>query len=246
LQDISKWLIIGLVLAAVIAVILPENFFTTYINSPLLNMLIVLAASIPLYVCATGSVPIAAVLMMKGLSPGAALVFLMAGPATNAATMTVIGNSLGRKTLFMYLSSIIGSAIFFGLLIDYLFPSGFFMSSMITEGHTHTQILPESVKYISSILLGLLIIHAFIRKRFPGNAIQINDTMKNITIKVGGMNCNHCKTSVEMNLKLIENIESIQANIQAESVQISGDNIDLKKVEETLNKLGFEYQGVLN
>lgn len=246
LQDISKWLIIGLVLAAVIAVILPENFFTTYINNPLLNMLIVLAASIPLYVCATGSVPIAAVLIMKGLSPGAALVFLMAGPATNAATMTVIGNALGRRTLIMYLTSIIGAAIFFGLLIDYLFPAGFFISTMTAAGHTHTHILPEYVKYISSILLGLLIIHAFIRKRFPGKTIQKNNTMENITIKIGGMNCNHCKTSVEMNLKLIENIESIQANIEAESVHISGDKVDLKQVEEIVNKLGFEYQGVLN
>ncbi|RLD62015.1 MAG: heavy metal-associated domain-containing protein, partial [Bacteroidetes bacterium] len=104
LQDISKWLIIGLMVAAFISLVLPDDFFTSYINNSLLSMGIVLLASIPLYVCATGSVPIAAVLLMKGLSPGAALVFLMAGPATNAATITVLGKVMGKKALTSYLA----------------------------------------------------------------------------------------------------------------------------------------------
>ena len=86
-----------------------------------------MAASIPVYVCATSSVPIAAVLMMKGLSPGAALIFLMAGPATNAATISVIGKSMGRKTLFSYLTALITGALLFGLLIDYFLPREWFL-----------------------------------------------------------------------------------------------------------------------
>ncbi len=69
-------------------------------------MLMMLVASVPLYICATGSIPIAAVLMMKGLAPGAALVLLMAGPATNIATMAVIGNAMGKRSLWVYLISI--------------------------------------------------------------------------------------------------------------------------------------------
>jgi uncharacterized membrane protein YraQ (UPF0718 family) len=122
LQDISKWLIIGLLLAALMAVLIPDGFFTNYLSNEYLSMAIVLLASIPLYVCATGSVPIAAVLLMKGLSPGAAIVFLMAGPATNAATMTVIGNVMGRKTLISYMASIIGGAVFFGILVNEFLP----------------------------------------------------------------------------------------------------------------------------
>ncbi|MDZ7739465.1 MAG: permease [Bacteroidales bacterium] len=78
-------------------------------------MLIILLAAIPVYICATASVPIAAVLMLKGLSPGAALVLLMAGPATNAATITMIAKVMGRKSLVSYLASIISGALIFGL-----------------------------------------------------------------------------------------------------------------------------------
>jgi len=95
--DIASWLVIGLLIAALITVIIPDNFFTEYNLSGISGMLLILIVSIPLYICATSSVPIAAVLLLKGLSPGALLVFLMAGPATNAATITVIGKTLGKK-----------------------------------------------------------------------------------------------------------------------------------------------------
>ncbi len=126
IQDISKWLIIGLLLAALLAVAIPDDFFTQYVHLPWLNIFVVLLASVPLYVCATGSVPIAAVLLMKGLSPGAALVFLMAGPATNIATLTVLWRELGKKTTLVYLATIIGGAVLFGLLIDWLLPASWF------------------------------------------------------------------------------------------------------------------------
>ena len=99
LQDIAKWLIIGFFAAALISVLLPDDFFSSFKGLGLLEILVVLAASVPIYICATGSIPIAAVLLMKGVSPGAALVFLMAGPATNVATMTVLGKTMGKKSL---------------------------------------------------------------------------------------------------------------------------------------------------
>jgi uncharacterized membrane protein YraQ (UPF0718 family) len=126
IQDIGKWLIIGIIGAGLIAIFIPESFFSAYLSNPFLNMLIVLAISVPMYICATGSIPLAAVLMMKGLSPGAALVLLMAGPATNIATMTVVGKVLGKKALAVYLGSIILGAITFGLVIDYLHPTAWF------------------------------------------------------------------------------------------------------------------------
>ncbi len=194
LQDISKWLIIGLALAALISVLLPDDFFTTYINSPFLNILIVLVASIPLYVCATGSVPVAAVLLMKGLSPGAALVFLMAGPATNMATITVIGNAMGKKTLFTYLISIIGGAVFFGLFIDYFVPTEFFTSFITMNSHEGSHLLPHWFMLSSTIFLGLLIINGYIQKYYFKKKVTKNSSlMKSIKVKVKGMNCNHCK-----------------------------------------------------
>jgi uncharacterized membrane protein YraQ (UPF0718 family)/copper chaperone CopZ len=243
LQDISKWLIIGLVLAAFMAVLIPDGFFTQYLDNPLLSMLIVLLASVPLYVCATGSVPIAAVLLMKGLSPGAALVFLMAGPATNAATMTVIGNSMGRKTLISYMASIIGGAVIFGLMIDYLFPEGFFITSALAGGHMHEhEILPTWLKIGSTVALVLLIINGYLRKYFFKPSKTPVSVKTNI-IEVSGMTCNHCKNSVESNLQKIEGIESVTADITKEQVEINGENIDFDKIKETINALGYEYKG---
>ena len=99
LQDIAQWLIIGFLLAALISVLIPNDFFSRFQGLGIVELLIILAASIPIYICATGSIPIAAVLLMKGVSPGAALVFLMAGPATNVATMTVLGKNNGTKII---------------------------------------------------------------------------------------------------------------------------------------------------
>ena len=140
LQDIMKWLIIGLLLAALVAVLIPDAFFERYIGNSFLEMLVILIASIPLYVCATASVPLAAVLLLKGLSPGAVLVFLMAGPATNAATMTVLWKTLGQKTTLIYLATIIGGALLFGLLINQL-PALWFAIAGHGGAHEH-QLLP--------------------------------------------------------------------------------------------------------
>ena len=111
LQDIGKWIVIGLVIAAIITIAVPDNFFAQFNDYPILNMFIILLLSIPMYLCATGSIPIAAALMLKGLSPGAALVLLMAGPATNMAAILVINKVMGRKTLIVYLATIIAGAM---------------------------------------------------------------------------------------------------------------------------------------
>ena len=115
-QDIGRWLVVGLAIAGFITVFLPDDFFAAFSEFPLANMLLVLALSVPMYLCATGSIPIAAALMLKGLSPGAALVLLMAGPATNTAAIMVIGKVLGRKTMFVYLTAIVAGAVGLSLI----------------------------------------------------------------------------------------------------------------------------------
>ena len=118
IQDIGRWLVLGLLVAGLITILVPDNFFASFADKPLLNMAVVLLFSIPMYLCATGSIPIAAALMLKGLSPGAALVLLMAGPATNTASILVIGKVLGRRTLAAYLGAIVAGAVGFGLAIE--------------------------------------------------------------------------------------------------------------------------------
>ena len=120
MEDIGKWLVIGLVVAGLITVFVPTEFFAVFQGNTLASMLLVLLIALPMYLCATGSIPIAVALMMKGLTPGAALVLLMAGPACNFASMLVINKVLGRRTLVTYLCSIICGAVLFGFAIDYL------------------------------------------------------------------------------------------------------------------------------
>ncbi|MDE6555395.1 MAG: SO_0444 family Cu/Zn efflux transporter, partial [Duncaniella sp.] len=129
-QSIGKWLIIGLVIATLITIFVPENFLVALGDRPLLAMLAVVVIAIPMYVCATGSIPIALSLMLKGLSPGAGFVLLMAGPAANFASMTIISRTMGRKAAAAYLGSIIVGAVFFGLLIDYILPHSWFISPL--------------------------------------------------------------------------------------------------------------------
>ncbi|MCQ2229506.1 MAG: SO_0444 family Cu/Zn efflux transporter [Bacteroidales bacterium] len=137
MAEIGKWLVVGLVIAGLLTAFLPDDFLSVFSDRPVLGMVFVLLLSIPMYVCATGSIPIAVALMLKGLSPGAALVLLMAGPAVNMASILVIRNSLGLKTLVVYLLSIIGGAMAFGLAVDYLMPREWFQVSSLADMACH-------------------------------------------------------------------------------------------------------------
>jgi uncharacterized membrane protein YraQ (UPF0718 family)/copper chaperone CopZ len=241
LQDIAKWLIIGFLVAALISVVLPDDFFSMFKGLGLIEILVVLAASVPIYVCATGSIPIAAVLLMKGVSPGAALVFLMAGPATNVATMTVLGKTMGRKSLFMYMISIIGGAVIFGLLTNWLIPADWILSKMnhIHAHGDHHEMLPKWLQTGSALLLVFSIVAGY----FYLN-IRKNRKMKNtegITIIVEGMTCSHCETNVKRNLEALKGISSVVADNRSGTVIITGKAIDLKKVKETVNALGYTF-----
>jgi len=117
-RDIARPLIVGALVAALIGAFVPNNFFATHTRSEFLQMLIMLAVGVPLYVCATASVPIAAALIVKGVSPGAALVFLIAGAATNAAGIATIWNFMGRRAAVIYLATVGGMALISGVAIN--------------------------------------------------------------------------------------------------------------------------------
>ncbi len=255
LEDIAKWLVIGLLLAALISVALPDDFFTAHVDNEYLSLAIVLLASIPLYVCATSSVPIAAVLIAKGLSPGAAIVFLMAGPATNAATMTVIGNVMGRKALISYLVSIILGAVAFGIVVNEFLPRSWFTDYVLNlGGHAHgSHFLPDWVSVAAAIILVGLIINTF-RIRYQSKFSNTKTNQENLTsnntsnmdqktVIVKGMTCNHCKANVENNLSAIEGIKHIEIDLGSSKVKITGDKVDLNNVRKTVESIGYQYAG---
>jgi uncharacterized membrane protein YraQ (UPF0718 family)/copper chaperone CopZ len=248
LQDISKWLIIGLLLAAVISVLIPDDFFSSYIGNDFLSMLVILVASVPLYICATSSVPVAAILMMKGISPGAALVFLMAGPATNAATITVLHKVLGKKTMWSYLVSIIAGALVFGVLIDNVFPREWFALGALHNhmgAHEGHWMLPKWLQWASSISLVLLILNGYFQKYISQKKKpQTNQTLHDEKIiLINGMSCNHCKNSVEKHIGSLANIQQAEVNLEQKQLRIVGENIDLNLIQKEVESLGFEFGG---
>ena len=119
--DMASWFLVGLLLAGLITSLVPEEWFSSYLSGGLASMLIMLAVGIPLYICATASTPIAAALILKGVSPGAALVFLLAGPATNVTSLTVLLKVLGKRATGIYLFSIAFFTVLFGLLLDKIY-----------------------------------------------------------------------------------------------------------------------------
>ena len=162
-KDIGKWLVIGLIVAALITVFVPEKWFEVFKDNTALSMLLVLAISIPMYICATGSIPIAVALMLKGLTPGAALVLLMAGPAANMASILVIREKLGTRTLITYLASIITGAVLFGFVIDELLPREWLTSSLIATQNCHGT--GTWFQWLCTAILCSLLINAFVFQR---------------------------------------------------------------------------------
>lgn len=157
LQDIGTWFIVGVILAGIFSALIPDGFIEKNLGDGFLPLLIMLAAAIPLYVCATASTPIAAALAIKGLSPGAALVFLLAGPATNAASFTVVAKMLGKRAAVVYLCSIIVCALILGMLTNGLYQMlGLNISSWVNSVHDETHGI---LSILSAVVLLAMILY---------------------------------------------------------------------------------------
>jgi len=151
-KDILFWLLVGLVFAALVQTYVPSDFLLQWGNG-FAAMLVMLLIGVPMYVCATASTPIAVGLIMAGISPGVALVFLLSGPATNIGTLGIIANLLGRRIMWLYVSGTAFSALFAGWLLDQvLLSTGWQIIPSAAHGH---ETLPQWVQLASLLLLSL-------------------------------------------------------------------------------------------
>lgn len=241
MQDIGRWLIVGLVVAGLITVFVPESFFALFADNSLLSMLIVLLFAIPMYLCATGSIPIAVALMMKGLSPGTALVLLMAGPAVNAASMLVVGKVLGKRTLLIYLLSITAGAIAFGLGIDWLLPREWFTTSLGMASESSG----ASSDWFSigcSIVMALLLVNAMILRFRHKDDCGCQDhecECKTRTYRIEGLRCNHCKANAEKAIAAIEGVEKVEIDLASGIAVVEG-KVAEDDVRKAVEALGFK------
>lgn len=237
MQDIGKWLLLGLVVAGLITVFVPDSFFALFADKPLLSMLLVLAFAVPMYLCATGSIPIAVALMLKGLSPGTALVLLMAGPAVNVASMLVISKVMGKKTLLFYLLSIVSGAIAFGLAIDYLLPREWFLTSLAHIHDCHAQ----GVSWFNlgcTLLMLLLLVNAFVLRYRKQDSCELPSD-KNWVMMVKGMTCNHCKNNVEKAIMKVDGVEQVDINLADGRTVVTG-SFDREAIKKSVEGIGFE------
>ena len=162
-EDIGKWLVVGLVIAGIITTVIPTEYFAFFKDNTLASMLLVLLISMPMYLCATGSIPIAVALMMKGLTPGAALVLLVAGPACNFASILILRKFLGTRTLLLYLGSIVFGSIIFGCLVDWLqFAGHVDFLRQLHVSHACCDHGPSFFNWACTILLALMLIYALL------------------------------------------------------------------------------------
>lgn len=233
--SIGGWLVAGLIIAALITVYVPVDFFAILGKSPILSMLAVLVIAVPMYVCATGSIPIAMSLVAKGLSPGTALVLLMAGPAANFASFTLISREMGRKSATIYLISIIVGAVIFGLIIDYLLPKEWFLiDSFSPSAHSHHHFSLFST--LCSALLVTLLILTFI-KRFIHKDIISNAMTKEYIIK--GMNCPHCQAAVTKSISSVKGVEDVVVNLSTGIATVNGEH-DAQELISAVRGAGFD------
>ncbi|MDP8225232.1 MAG: SO_0444 family Cu/Zn efflux transporter [Candidatus Lernaella stagnicola] len=175
MDDISVWFVLGIILAGVIAAVVPNSWIANIPGGQLGSMLFVLVLSVPMYVCAVESTPIAAMLILKGLSPGAALVFLLAGPATNAATLLIINQAYGRRFLRIYLTAISLVAILSGMALNTLLSwTGWQITSRVAE--TGAFSLWTVISALSALLLLVLLGLSFYRLDWPTKWVSFKST----------------------------------------------------------------------
>ncbi len=152
--ELAGWFFIGIVAAGIITVLVPDQAIANYLGGGLISMLLMLCLGIPLYICATASTPVAAAFILKGVSPGSALVFLLVGPATNVTSLSVLIGILGKKATGIYLASIALFAVLCGLALDLLYVSlGISAVAIIGES---SEVMPEAVSLASTLLLLIL------------------------------------------------------------------------------------------
>ena len=252
IQDFGKWLVLGLVVAAAITAFIPSSYFEILSDNYILNILAILLVSIPMYVCATGSIPIALSLIMMGISPGAAMVLLIAGPATNMASIIVLRKVLGLRTTIMYIVSVIIGSIICAYTIDKILPQEWFSNLMpLADGACHHGSATPWWQIVSTIVFILLFINAFIMKFFfkskstcgchnCHDTATSTPTPQRKVYKVSGMRCNHCKASVEKAFNQIPDVSFVVANPQENTLEIEG-SISENVVKQTVEDLGFDF-----
>jgi uncharacterized membrane protein YraQ (UPF0718 family)/copper chaperone CopZ len=237
-RDLHKALIVGILIAGGISAVIPDGYLTAVLGGGILSMVIMMAVGIPVYVCATASVPIAAALIAKGVSPGAALVFLMTGPATNAATIATVWKIMGRRIAGIYLATVAVSALASGSILNAFFRE----SAGSALGRTHG-VIPGSVSTVSALMLIAVLAVAFFRPARVGHTPEKAEEGGSIRLSIAGMTCSHCGETVQRALLESRGVVSAAVDLKRGEAIVSGEGLDPKRLKEAVEKLGYTVTG---
>ncbi len=236
--DIALPLIAGIMLAALVSLLVPDDFGVRYLSNQWLTMPAMLLFGVPLYVCSSASIPIAAALIAKGISPGAVLVFLITGPATNAATISSMNKILGRRSTILYLLSVICAAITAGIILDALRPT---LSDAINSMHHYADATTPLQQWSAGVLIFLIAIN-LIKKTWQNLSFKSwanGDHL--LLIKVKGPSCDHCWETVRATLSAIPEVNAVHTDATSGRTAVSTEKpeIAFPKIEAALRDEGF-------
>jgi len=246
--DIARALVVGVVVAGVLSALIPEDFLADYLGGGPLAIGLMMLVGIPVYVCATASVPLAASFIFLGATPGAALAFLVAGPATNAATIATVGRVLGRRALAAYLGTVAVSAWGGGMLLDWLAPrAGDAIPLFSGGGHHHGGV--GWFEHLGAVVLVFVLTRSWwlSRRRDCGcgetctteAATARDDGVERLEFTVTGMNCSHCEDSVRRALSELAGVTSADVSLAEGRAVVTGHGLDPELIRAAIDALGF-------
>ena len=235
LYPIWGWLVFGVVVSALITTWVPAEELAGVAGGGVWALLMVLLISVPLYVCATSSVPIAWALVNAGLPAGAALVFLMAGPATNLATLGAVHRTFGVRTVAIYLGTVIIGSLGFGLAFDQ-----FWELEMQQESMTHAH--GSWISVVASVaLIALLVLFAARDLKRWGMAMGRRNKQDEPTIalRVGGMTCSGCVHKLTTRLMAVPGVTDVEIDLPSGGVIVRGEPLDEASLLEGVREVGY-------
>ncbi len=240
-QMIWGWLTFGILLSAALSTFLPPDAFARVAAAgPWASFGVVLLASIPMYVCATASVPVAAALVGAGLPTGAAMVFLMAGPATNVATLGAVWRSFGSRVLAVYLGTLVVGSVAFGMMYEAMFGA---LSTQTVHAHVHDAPWWAT---LSAVLLVCLLIWFAVqdgRQWWSRRSAEVVMSSQNspapIIVGVGGMTCGGCSSRLERLLSKEDGVLNASVSLDRKEASVVG-TISTERIREIVENAGFE------
>jgi len=232
---IWKWLLAGIVISAAISTMLdPGELADATWAQGFSGMFVMLIIALPLYVCATGSVPIAAALVAGGMPTGAALVFLMAGPASNVATLGAVLGTFGKRVTAIYLTVVAGGSLLLGWIFDLLF--GNTLTTAFEEQHEMGPIATIA----AVALLALMIKFAWSELR---NALPISnnhESQQHLCFEITGMSCQACANRVRNAIMKINGVQSVEINLDTDTAIITGNDLNPPSITAAIEQAGYK------